>query len=114
MSTPEGTNKNRVRSLLDTEYASAFYYMPVHMIYGKSGLPDFVCSIPMVITQRMVGETVGLFVGIETKGVESSIRPLQNVRREEILNSSGIVEICLNTDASFERMKASLEQRFKR
>ena len=30
-------------------------------------MPDYICCIPVVITQDMVGKTVGVFAAIEAK-----------------------------------------------
>lgn len=42
-------------------------FAPVSRGMGVHGIPDRVGCVPIIITQEMVGETIGLFVGIEAK-----------------------------------------------
>lgn len=62
--TPEGKVKREVKKRLRKD---AWYYMPVQNGMGRSGIPDFIGCVPTVITQEMVGQTVGVFFAIETK-----------------------------------------------
>ena len=45
----------------------AWQFMPVSRGMGVSGIPDHIACVPIMITQEMVGKTVGLFVAPEAK-----------------------------------------------
>ncbi len=64
--TPEGKVKDKVKKLLKER--GAYYVMVVPTGYGNGvGIPDFVACVPVKITEAMVGQTLGIFTGIETK-----------------------------------------------
>ena len=42
-------------------------YSPVQMGMGAGGIPDIIGCKPVIITAKDVGETFGLFFGIEAK-----------------------------------------------
>ena len=63
--TPEGRVKNNVKLWLKER--GIWYFLPVSNGMGRVGIPDFICCVPVTITAAMVGQTVGLFAGIETK-----------------------------------------------
>ena len=65
MSTPEGKVKNDVKRLLQAN--RVWHFCPVSNGLGVHGIPDFVCCIPTIVTPEMLGLTLGLFAGIETK-----------------------------------------------
>lgn len=65
--TPEGKVKEMVRDFFKEAMPKAWLYMPVPTGYGIRGIPDFIACVPTTITNDMVGLTLGLFVGIETK-----------------------------------------------
>ena len=56
--------KKKIKKLLDS--LGAWHFMPMQTM-GQSGIPDHIACFPLVITQDMVGTTVGAFVGIEAK-----------------------------------------------
>lgn len=45
----------------------AWHFMPASNGFGKSGVGDHICCVPVHITPNMVGMKVGLFVMIEAK-----------------------------------------------
>ena len=69
--------------------------MPVSSGMGRHGIPDLICCKPTVITQDMVGTTVGLFVGIETKapGKIGNVSPLQEREIRAINEAYGIAVV---------------------
>jgi hypothetical protein len=70
--------KEKVKKLL--KKYNVFYFMPAASVYGKSGIPDFVCCIN------------GVFVGIETKTSnkgEKGLTALQKRTRDEITAHKG-------------------------
>jgi ribosomal protein S19 len=63
--TPEGRVKDKIKAWLRSR--GIWFFMPVTGGYGRNGVHDFVCCAPVLITQEMVGKTVGMFLTIETK-----------------------------------------------
>ena len=93
MATPEGRIKAVVTAFLKglQRRTRLFFFMPANNGYGRSGLPDYVLCVPAVVTQEMVGQKIGLFVGIETKrpGGEDTVRPIQLLVASEIKDAGG-------------------------
>ncbi len=85
--TPEGKVKESLKAVLKA--VRAYYHMPVQNGMGSPSL-DFHTCIPVLITPEMVGTTVGLYVGIETKapGKHPTLRQIRTM--EEIRAASGI------------------------
>jgi len=106
--TPEGKVKAKVKSWLYKTFPSVFEFMPVSNGMGKHGIPDHVCCVPVTITDDMVGQTIGVFVGIEAKTSVGKLSKHQERRLEEITNAGGIVEVVYGTDEGFDRMVESL------
>jgi hypothetical protein len=91
----EAQVKTKVKELL--KKYNVFYFMPAASIYGKSGIPDFVCCIN------------GYFVGIETKAPKVGIKGLtvlQKKTQSEILMHRGqyVVVYDENTFAKLDRL----------
>lgn len=61
----ENDVKTLVKKVLDSH--KAWSYAPIQTGMGTHGIPDRIACVPIVITEAMVGQTVGLFVGIESK-----------------------------------------------
>lgn len=65
-------------------------FSPVQMGMGKSGIPDILCCVPMIIKQADVGKTFGMFVGIEAKVRGNTPTPKQQLQLDEIAVASGV------------------------
>lgn len=111
--TPEGKVKKKINEWLEETFPGLFTWMPVPNGYGKSGIPDHIACVPVVITQEMVGETIGVFVGIEAKTEVGVLTKHQERRLAEIADASGIAEVVYGTGDSFNRMCESIERRLK-
>lgn len=61
----ENDVKTLVKKVFDD--ASAWSYAPIQTGMGVHGIPDRIACVPVVVTQEMVGRTVGLFVAVESK-----------------------------------------------
>lgn len=96
--TPEGRVKKNIKKWMDKVFPAAFGYMPVPTGYGEKGIPDHVYCVPVVITEDMVGETVGLFVGIEAKTVRGKVSPTQAIKAGEILEARGKIFTIYGSD----------------
>jgi hypothetical protein len=88
--TPEGRVKERIKKWFKTWFAKAFIYMPVMTRFGKRGAPDFIVCLPIVVTQDMVGEEIGLFVGIEAKTEKGRMSDSQREKKKDILKAEGV------------------------
>lgn len=86
-STPEGRVKDLVRKALKA--ASAYWLSPVQNGLGKPGV-DFHCCVPIVVTSEMVGMTIGVHVGIETKRPGGKPTPRQELTMKEMRAAGGI------------------------
>lgn len=65
----KNTDENSVKKIVKKWFddRGAFSYAPQQGGMGRSGIPDRVGCIPMVVTQEMVGQKIGVFVAIEAK-----------------------------------------------
>lgn len=61
----ENDVKALVKKALDSH--KAWSYAPIQTGMGAHGIPDRIACVPVKITPEMVGQTVGLFVGVEAK-----------------------------------------------
>lgn len=88
--TPEGRVKDAIKKMLKA--AGWYWFMPVSNGLGKHGIPDIIACKPTVITPDMVGQRVGLFVGIECKapGKLGTVTPLQERELKAIEAAGGI------------------------
>lgn len=71
--------KKKVKEIL--KRLGIWYFMPAASMYGRSGIPDFVCC------------KHGLFIGIETKFGYNKPTDMQLVRMEEIRAAGGVTMI---------------------
>ena len=91
--TPEGKTKEEIREWLEKEFDNPYVFMPVQTMYGVHGTPDFLCCLPVVITQEMVGTTVGMFAGIEAKDFGKDAKPLQRIQIGLIKDAKGVAGV---------------------
>lgn len=63
------TDENDVKAIVKRWFDkwTAWSYAPIQNGMGVHGIPDRVGCVPVVITQAMVGKTIGLFVAVEVK-----------------------------------------------
>ena len=95
--TPEGKVKDKVKKLLKER--GAYYVMVVPTGYGSGvGIPDFVACVPVKITEAMVGQTLGIFTGIETKapGKIKNTTVNQKKHLQGISEASGMAVVVAN------------------
>ena len=109
--TPEGRVKENIKKWMKKVFPTAFGYMPVPTGYGEKGIPDHVYCIPVTVTEDMVGETFGLFVGIEAKTARGKVSPAQATKALEIREAHGIIRMVWGSDDIDEAL-SDLEFRF--
>lgn len=102
--TPEGKVKKAVKIWLAAR--KIWYYAPVQMGMGVVGIPDFICCKPTVVSQEMVGKTVGLFLAVETKapGKLRDVTPNQAARIAEIIMAGGLA-VVVDDASSLNKLK---------
>ena len=86
MTTPETKVKNKVKALLKEH--GAYWHCPVQNGMGAPSL-DFICCHKILVTPEMVGKTVGLYFGIETKAGNKRPTPRQETTIASIESSGG-------------------------
>jgi hypothetical protein len=97
MSTPEGRVKDKIKKILK-DY-DVYYHMTVTSGYGKSGVPDFVCSYK------------GRFIGIEAKAGAGKLTALQERHLYEIRLHGGIALVINETN--LHELEDELERLFR-
>lgn len=65
---------------------------------NRNGVPDIVGCMPMEITEEMVGATIGVFCGLEVKGVRGRVSELQEAHVQSILKNGGRAGVVHNLD----------------
>jgi hypothetical protein len=62
-------SENDVKSVVKDWFNArkGYSYAPIQTGMGEHGIHDRVGCIPIVVTQKMVGKTIGLFTSIESK-----------------------------------------------
>ena len=70
-------------------------FMHVPKGFGVGGIPDYVGCVPIVVTQEMVGKTIGLFVAPEAKRPTNkhNSSTLQKERMKEIDEAGGVTGV---------------------
>ena len=91
--TPEGKVKQQVKKALKER--NAYYAMVMQNGFGVVGIPDFVACVPVTITEDMVGKTIGVFAGVETKapGKIKNTTPNQKKNLQEIYDAHGMAVV---------------------
>lgn len=91
--TPEGKVKAAIKRLLQKE--DIYFFFPVQSPLGAHGIPDLICCRPLVITQEMVGQTIGQFLAIETKapGKKWNTSPNQKRNLQAIADHHGLAVV---------------------
>jgi len=93
MTQPEKKVKNSIKKSVLDRFPGTWMYMPVQTGYGQHGIPDFVCCVPVVISQEMVGKRIGAFVGIEAKTETGKLSKMQSYQINAIADASGVAVV---------------------
>lgn len=103
--TPESKVKQKIKGVLKEN--NVWAYMPVQNGLGVVGIPDFVCCVPLTITQEMVGRTIGVFMGVEAKapGKEKTTTPNQKMRLAGIHEAGGVAIVASDGDVVNDALK---------
>lgn len=98
--------ENDVKKLVKTWYDArgAWSYAPSQTGMGEHGIPDRIGCLPVLITQEMVGMTLGLFVAVESKKpgrrgeANCGATPAQRNQLREIVGAKGIGTLADSTN----------------
>lgn len=88
MATKEHAVKAAGKKILET--TRAWWFPPPANGYGRSGIPDVVACDPVVVTQEMVGTTIGVFKAVEYKAEDGQTTPLQDREMQRIRDAGGV------------------------
>ncbi len=93
----EADVKKLIKKWFDDE--GAWSYAPVSRGMGAHGIPDRIGCVPLLVTSDMVGQIIGLFVGVEAKkparGGEKNAgcSGLQVMQLEDIAATGGLAYV---------------------
>lgn len=96
--TPEGRVKDAIRKAFKEYHPDAFTFLPAAGVMGSNGIPDFVCCVPLEITPDMVGQTVGIFAGVEAKTMRGKVSDLQRDKLNKIAEAAGVACLVWGSD----------------
>lgn len=96
--TPEGRVKDAIRKAFKEYHPDAFTFLPAAGVMGSNGIPDFICCVPLEITPDMVGQTVGIFAGVEAKTMRGKVSDLQRDKLNKIAEAAGVACLVWSSD----------------
>lgn len=76
--------KEEIKKLL--KEFKVYYFMPMGQMYGRSGIPDFICCFN------------GLFIGIEAKAGKNPVSDIQAMELSRIHRANGITLVINETN----------------
>ena len=109
----ESAVKKEVKEML--KGLSAWQFMPVQSGRGIQGVPDHLACVPIKITEDMVGETIGAFVGIEDKQLGKVPTAIQEWTMGQIKKAGGLTFVIDGTskeEGNFNVIKDTLKHMF--
>ena len=112
MAQPEDKTKKAVKKALLELSPLVYQFMPSAAFGGKKGVPDHIACLPVVITQEMVGTTIGAFVGVESKFGEGKLHGLQPLNIAQIIAAGGFSQVVYSPKGA-ELLKQQIKERFK-
>ncbi|MCJ8292890.1 MAG: hypothetical protein MJK15_00655 [Colwellia sp.] len=114
MAQPEDKTKKAVKAALLELSPIVYQFMPSAAFGGRKGVPDHIACLPVVITQEMVGQTFGAFIGVESKTLakNSKLHGLQPLNLAQITAAGGFAQV-VYSKAGAEIMKQQLVERYK-
>ncbi len=108
----EDKTKKAVKEALQELSPLVFQFMPATGFGGTIGVPDHIACLPVEITQDMVGQTFGAFVGVESKKPDGELHGLQPLRLAQILAAGGFAQVVYSKEGA-EILKQQLIERYK-
>lgn len=108
----EAETKKAVKKVLKELSPVVYQIMPATGYGGSVGIPDHIACLPVLITQEMVGQTFGAFVGVESKRPTGELHGLQPLNLAQILAAGGFAQVVYSKEGA-EILKQQLIKRFK-
>lgn len=108
----EAKTKAAIKALVSEMFDQPWIYMPPGGAFGKRGVPDYVCCVPVTITPEMVGQTYGMFLGVEAKRPKKDPTAAQTQQITEIREARGLCGVVRDDEGDIEVMREALKQRF--
>ena len=93
MAQPEKKVKDAIKKAMLAQHPGTWSYMPVQTGFGQHGIPDHIFCVPVMITEEMVGQTLGAFVAIEAKTETGKLSKYQQLQLLSIEAAGGIAEV---------------------
>ena len=108
----EDKTKQAVKKVLKELSPMVYQIMPATGYGGSVGIPDHIACLPVVITPEMVGQTIGAFVGVESKTPTGKLHGLQPLNLAQILAAGGFAQVVYSKEGA-EALKQQLIKRFQ-
>ena len=112
MAKNETKTKNAVKKMLSGLSPAVYQCMPASGYGGKKGIPDHVACVPVEITPDMVGQTFGLFVGIEAKKPGGKMHGLQPLTLAQILAAGGFAQV-VDSQEAVDEVEEIIRERYE-
>jgi hypothetical protein len=90
------SSKNQTKILRALEKTSAYVLKTIQT--NRNGVPDILVCQPVEITPDMVGQTLGVFCGIEMKQIGETVSRLQVKHIQQIEEAGGRSGVAYNLD----------------
>lgn len=107
----EKTVKEEINNILNELWPDGWFFMPVQSGRGKSGIPDHLGIVPVLITPQMVGKIYGMGIGIEAKRFGKEPTTLQYGELASIVKASGFAVYCAGLEGLVP-LREKLRKRF--
>lgn len=108
----EADTKKAIKKTLLELSPVVYQIMPATGYGGSIGIPDHIACLPVIITQAMVGQTIGAFLGIEAKRPKGEMHGLQPLNIAQITAAGGFAQVVYSKEGA-EVMKQQIIERFK-
>ena len=111
--TTENHIKDMVRQWFDAH--DAHHYAVVQSGLGVHGLHDRIGTVPVVVTQAMVGKRIGLTVTVEAKRPGRRNEPDRGMSKHQVLFWDGVtgaggLSVCCDGQEDLDRLDKQLSE----
>ena len=107
----EDKTKKAVKAALLELSPIVYQFMPSAAFGGRKGVPDHIACLPVEITQEMVGQTFGAFIGVESKTLTGKLHGLQPLNIAQIIAAGGFCQVVYSPEGA-EILKQQLIERY--